>query len=161
MLALLAFTVSLSSSIAWKVSDVDFATKIGSDRLVEAYICTAFAIFGSSSLILSGLKFLSPQSVFLSVQRYAGISFGILALFEAFFSLSHYTSMIFVLKVLGYAYSALVVNSFWIALDPYDTKSPVTAGQCTLYTFCTYFGMAIAGVWLQSDTIGAAQLGLL
>lgn len=160
LLSLLAFTVSLSSSIAWKVSDVDFATKLGSERLVEAYIFTGLALFASSSLIVSGLKSLSPQSVFLAVQRYAGISFGFLAAAEALFSLSQYTSMIFLFKVIGYAYSALVLNSFWIALDPYDEKSPITTGQCTLYSFCIYFGMAMAGVWLQSDTIGAAQLGL-
>jgi hypothetical protein len=161
LLALLAFTVSLSSSIAWKVSDVDFATKLGSDRLAQAYVFTALAIFGSSALILSGLKSLSPQAIFLSVQRYAGLSFGALAVLEILFSLSHYTSMIFFFKVLGYAYSALVINAFWIALYPYDEKSPVTAGQYTLYTFCTYFGMSAAGVWLQSDTIGARHLGLL
>ncbi len=161
LLAILAFTVSLSSSLAWKVSDVDFATKLGSERLSEAYIFTALALFGSSSLVFSGLKFLTPQSVFLSVQRYASIAFGLLALTEALFSLSSFTSMIFLLKVLGYAYSALVINSFWIALNPFDENSSVTTGQCTLYTFCTYFGMSMAGVWLQSDTLRAGQLGLL
>ena len=108
-----------------------------------------------------GLKWLTPQSIFLSVQRYAIIAFGLLTVCEAVFTLTHFTSMIFVLKVVGYAYSVLVFNSFWIALDPYDKNTLVTTGQCTLYSFCTYFGMAVAGMWLQSDTIGAAQLGLL
>jgi len=161
LLAILAFTVSLASSIAWKVSDVDFATQLGSDRLAEAYVYTAFAIFGSSSLILIGLKSLTPQTVFLSVQRYAGIAFGLLATIEAFFSISRFANMIFVFKVLGYAYSALVVNSFWMVLDPRDEKLPVTTGHYTLYTFCTYLGMSMAGIWLQTDTIRAGQLGLL
>lgn len=161
LLAILAFTVSLSSSIAWKVSDVDFATKLGSDMLSEAYVFTALVLFASSSLVLVGLKWLTPQSVFLSVQRYAGLAFGLLACCEGLFSLSSYTNMIFVLKVIGYAYSALVINSFWIALNPYDEKSPVTSGQCALYSFSIYFGMAVAGFWLQSDTLHAGQLGLL
>lgn len=161
LLTILAFTVSLSSAIAWKVSDVDFATKLGSERLSEAYVCTALVIFASSSLILSGLKWLTPQVVFLSVQRYAGLAFGLLACCETLFSLSRFSTMIFIFKVIGYAYSALVLNSFWIALNPYDEKSPVTTGQCTLYSLSTYVGMAVAGVLLQSDTLHAGQLGLL
>ena len=161
LLAILAFTVSVSSSIAWKVSDVDFARQLGSDRLAEAYIFIAIAIFGLSSLILSGLKSHSPQAIFLTVQRHATVSFGILAFSEALLSLSHYNCIIFVLKVIGYAYSVIVVNAFWIAIDPDDENIHITTGQYTIYTFCTYFGMAAAGVWLQSESIRAGHLGIL
>jgi hypothetical protein len=161
MLAILAFTVSVSSSIAWKVSDVDFARQLGSDRLAEAYIFIALAIFGVSSLILSGLKTQSPQAIFLSIQRYATIAFGLLAFSEVFFSVSRYNSVIFVLKVIGYAYSVLVINAFWIALDPDDENLRITTGQYTLYTFCTYLGMAAAGVCLQSESVRTGHLGIL
>jgi hypothetical protein len=161
LLAILAFTVSVSSSIAWKVSDVDFARQLGSDRLAEAYIFIAIAILGFSSLILSGLKSHSPQAIFLTIQRQATIAFGLLAFSEVLLSLSQYNCIIFVLKVLGYAYSVIVVNTFWIALDPDNENIHITTGQYTFYTLCTYFGMAAAGVWLQSESIRAGHLGIL
>lgn len=161
LLSALAFTVSLSSAIAWKISDVDFATKIGSERLSEAYIFIAIVLFGVSSIIMSRLKWLTPQSIFLSVQRYASVAFGILGVAEIFFSLSSHTAAIFGLKVIGYAYSVLVLNSFWIALDPFNAKSSISTGECTLYSLSTYFGMAVAGVALQSETVGSGQLGLM
>jgi hypothetical protein len=161
LLSLLSFTASLSSCIAWKVTDVDFAAKLGSDMLCEAYVFMAVALFASSSLILLGMRWISPQAIFLNVQRYAGIFFGLLACCEAVFSISQYNSVIFFLKVAGYVYSALVLNSFWIAVGYGDEKSGLTLKQSTLYCFSTYLGMAAAGVWLQSDTIRAGQLGLL
>ena len=161
LLALLSFTVSLSSCIAWKVSDVDFASRLGSDMLCEAYVLMALALFASSSLILLGLRWLSPQAIFLSVLKYAGIAFGLLACCEAVFCISQFNSVIFALKVAGYVYSVLVINSFWIAAGYGNEKSGMTAGQSSLYCFSSYLGMAAAGVWLQSDTLRAGQLGLL
>jgi hypothetical protein len=160
-LSILAFTASLSSALAWKVSDVDFATKIGSEWLSEVYIATALVLLISSSCILYGLKWLSPQAIFLGVHKYATIGFGLVTCGEVFLSLSHYSGAVFAFKVIGYAYSCLVINSFWLALNPYAKDSTVTVGQCTLYTFCNYFGMAIAGMLLQSNNLGAGQLGLL
>jgi hypothetical protein len=158
--SILAFTASLVSAIAWKVSDVDFATRIGSGRLGEAYICTALVLFIASSLVMVRLKWFSPKSIFLTVQRYAVVTFGLLALCELTFGLSRWTTMIFVYKVIGYAYSALILNAYWIALNPFDPQSSVTTGEYTFYMFCTYLGMAVAGMVLQSETMGAGQLGL-
>ena len=161
LLSILAFTVSIASTIAWKVSDVDFATRIGSGKLGEAYVCTALVLFAVSSLVMLRLKWLSPQSIFLTVQRYATAVFGLLAVSELTLSLSQWTESIFVFKVLGYAYSSFIVNAFWLALNPFDSQSRVTAGEFTLYTFCIYLGMAMAGMMLQSNTMGAGQLGLI
>jgi hypothetical protein len=160
LFSILAFTVSLASAIAWKVSDVDFATRIGSGKLGEAYICTALALFLASSFVMVRLKWFTPQSIFLTVQRYATAAFGLLAICELAFGLSQWTTMIFIFKVIGYVYSSLILNSYWLALNPFDSQSQVTAGEFTLYTFCTYLGMAMAGVMLQSTTMGAGQLGL-
>jgi hypothetical protein len=161
LLALLSFTASMSSWIAWKASDVDFAERLGSDMLCEAYVCIALALFLSSSLVLLGLRWLTPKSIFFKVQQYSWYVFGALAACESLFQISQSDSMTFFLKVTGYVYSSLVVNSFWIATSQDDEDSEMTSGQLTLYCLCSYLGVAAAGVWLQSETIGSSQLGLL
>ncbi len=161
LLSFLAFTVSLSSSIAWKVSDADFATKVGSDSLASAYMLTAFMMFIGAGCVLARLKKGSPQSIFFSVQKISSIAFGTLAMVETVFHISQFTSIIFILKVIGYGYSAIVLNSYWIGLDSYNSRTRLSTSECTLFSFCTYVGMLVAGVCLQSNSIGASQLGLL
>lgn len=161
LLSFLAFTVSLASSIAWKVSDADFATKVGADSLASAYVLTAFMLFLGAGYVLSRLKRGTPQAVFFAVQKISAIAFGTLAIVEGVFHISQFTSVIFILKVIGYGYSALVINAFWIGLDYYNERTRLSAGECTFFSFCTYLGMLVAGVCLQSNTIGASQLGLL
>ena len=160
LFSVLAFIASLAATIAWKVSDIDFATKIGSSRLGGAYVCTALILLITSSLIVMRLQCCTPQSVFLTVQRYATATFGLLALCEMTFGLSQWAAMIFVFKVIGYAYSSLIISAYWLALNPLGTQSCVTASECTLYTLCTYLGMVAAGIMLKSNTVGAGQLGL-
>jgi hypothetical protein len=158
--SVLAFVTSFSSSIAWKLSDADFATKVGSDYLAESYFLSALMLFLSSYLMLSSLKKESPQKTFIRVQKAATIGFSVLAVFEWFFHISQYQHVIFAMKGLGYAFSYVVINAFWISLDVYSRDSTVTKAQCTWYLFCSYVSMAAAGFCLQSETLSSSQLGI-
>lgn len=158
--AVLGFIVSLSSSIAWKASDVDFAEKLGSGYLGKAYILSAVVLFiGAMSFVFS-FKKKSANEIFCNFQKYALFVFGSVGLVETLFHISQYKEVIFLLKVLGYVYSCLIINIFWLMLNPYKKNSRITATQYTLYILSIYFGMTFAGLLLQTCISGTHQLGL-
>lgn len=161
LLLLLAFITSFTSSLAWKVSDVDFAAKLGANYLEKAYIVTALLLFIGAAFFLTLLKKNSPQHVFFIFQKYSLLFFGSITFLESFFHISQHGCVVYIFKVFGYAYSSLILHAFWISLDLYNKRSSISTGQCALIYFSTYLGMASAGVLLQSSTVGASQFGII
>jgi hypothetical protein len=120
LITLLGFIVSLSSSFAWKVSDVDFAKKLGTPYLENAYLLTAAVLFVGAMSFVIGLKRKTIREIFFIFQKYSLLFFGCLGVIELFFHISTYPEAVFLFKVIGYAYSSLVVIVFWLLLNPYS-----------------------------------------
>lgn len=161
LLYLLAFMVSFASSIAWKVSDVDFAKKLGSEYLVNSYLLTAALLFLGASTGVSMLRKAHPQTIFFRFQKFSIACFSAVTFAEVLCHISKHSSVVFAFKVFGYAHSSLILYAFWAALNLHDKRSTVTTGQCTLLCFSTYVGIATAGILLQSSTVGASQFGVI
>jgi hypothetical protein len=159
LITLLGFIVSLSSSFAWKVSDVDFAKKLGIPYLENAYLLTAAVLFVGAMSFVIGLKRKTIREIFFIFQKYSLLSFGCLGITELFFHISTYPEAVFLFKVIGYAYSSLVVIVFWLLLNPYSKYAQITAGQYTAYITSTYFGMTVAGLLLRTSISGTHLLG--
>jgi hypothetical protein len=161
LLSLLAFIVSFCSTLAWRVLDVDFVTRIGSGRLAIVYVYAAIVVFSSSALMMIRSSRVTPQAIFQSVQKYATVGFVIIGGTQWAFDTCQHTWMLYGVKIFGYAYSILLFNAFWIALDPCNDRLHPSKLQTTLYSVLLYFGMASAGIWLQAYNLGAGQVGIV
>jgi hypothetical protein len=161
LLSILAFIVSLSSTLAWRVADIDFVTRIGSGRLTIVYIYVAIVVFASSALIFFKNNQISPRGIFQAVQKYATSLFILIGTIQAFFDVKENIWLLYSIKIFGYAYSILLFNAFWIALDPCNKHLHPSKLQTSLYSFSLYLGMATAGLWLQSHNVEATNVGIV
>ena len=161
LISLLSFIVSAASTFAWKISDIDFITQVGAHKLTTVYICAAIVIFISSSIIVLRCSKIAAQTIFLEVQKYALVIFGILACTQLFIDSYRTIWFLYTVKIMGYAYSILLFNALWNTFDSYSNQEEPTGIQTTLYSASLYLGMTAAGCTLQQSPLGATELGLI
>ncbi len=141
----LSFIISIASTFAWKSTDMDFASKIGTKYLSVAYIVIACILVCSGFFIAILRKNRSPERVFIRIQQISWSLFLLLWLFEIQYHFSATIPGLFALKVLGHAYSSITILSFCIMYDPYDPTSRISKNCYTLLQVAKYLGVAFCG----------------
>lgn len=142
----LSFIASVASTLAWKITDVDFATKMGAKSWSYAYGC--IALF----LILAGIgvavlrKSRSSERIFIRIQQISLCFFLFLWLIEMQFDISSIPLGVFALKVIGHIYSSVTILTFWIMYDPYDPFCRISQPTYTMILTAAYIGIAFSGV---------------
>ncbi len=140
-----SFLTSLASTLAWKITDVDFATKMGAKHLPEAYGVIAILLIFSGITIAFLRKSRPPERLFIRLQQISWSVFLFLWLIEMQHDISSVPIGIFLLKVLGHVYSSLTLLSFWIMYDPYDPFCRISKNSYTLLLTAAYLGIAFSG----------------
>ncbi len=163
---ILAFAVSLASTLAWKITDVDFAAHIGAKQLTSAYSIIGCFLILSGLLIAYFRKTKSPERIFIRLQQHSWTFFLLLGFIEMQLGISSAPLGIFSLKVMGHVYSSVTLLTFWMMYDPYDPVLCISKKTFTLLLTAGYLGVATSGViFNQLELIGSSSfipiIGLL